>query len=572
MTVKQLALVLAAFLCVLCRDTSAADSRRPNLILFLIDDQDYESVATFGGRTWTPNLDRMASEGMKFTQAHVSSTVCTPSRYTWLTGRYAGASTSKVYQDACGGPDRQGFPSFNVALERDRMNVGNLLREAGYATGFVGKFHVGSQLDFPEFYGDDGLKPVAKDAKPGPEISRMFAHNEQVMRRYIESLGFSWAKHIYPENMNPPYAHHNPEWTTAAALEFIEANKDGPFHLHYCSTLLHGPDVSWRRSMDYPLVSGAGELKTPMPGMTPRGELLKAIAKQGFDPDQGGVAGEAWIDDALGAVLNKLRQLGIERNTLVVFAPDHGSNSKASLFSRDGTRIPMIAWWPGRIPGGLACDELVQNIDWVPTAFELAGVKPPVNCRLDGRSLVPLLGTGAADGWRNHLYFEMGYARAVATKDWKYIAVRYPAEEIAAIQRATPDRLPRLMAYIGRMGIGTRGAERPGFWDADQLYNLQTDPREQANLASDPRYADQVHRLREALTASIQSVGRPFGEFLPGGNAAPPGQVDAQIAQVKQLDVQGKRVAAPRGESPGHPVPPPAESKKELRKKKKAAQ
>lgn len=565
------ALLAVTWMSVPVEAASAADPQRPNLILFLIDDQDYESIAAYGGKTWTPNLDRMAAEGMRFTQAYVSSTVCTPSRYTWLTGRYAGASTSKVYQDACGGPDRQGFPGFNVALERDRMNVGNLLREAGYATGFVGKFHVGSQLEFPEFYGDDGMKPVAKTAEPGPETTALFTKNERVMRRYIESLGFSWAKHIYPENMNPPYAHHNPEWTTAAALEFIEANRDRPFYLHCCSTLLHGPDASWRRSMDYPLVSGEGELKTPALGMTPRGELLKAIAKQGFDPDQGAVAGEAWIDDALGAVLNKLRQLGIARNTLVVFAPDHGSNSKASLFSQDGTRIPMIAWWPGRIPGGLVCNELVQNIDWVPTAFDLAGVTPPPGCRVDGCSLVPLFATGATDDWRDYLYFEIGYARAVTTKDWEYIAVRYPEEVIATIQRATPDRLPRLMAYIGRMGIGTRGAERPGFWDADQLYNLQTDPDEQANLASDSRYADQMQRLRELLTTSLRSVGRPFGEFLPGGDAAPPGQVDAQIAQVKRLDVQGKRVLVPQHESPGKPVLSPTDSKKELRKKRKAA-
>jgi hypothetical protein len=135
----------------------------------------------------------------------------------------------------------------------------------------------------------------------------------------------------------------------------------------------------------------------------------------------------------------------------------------------------------------------------------------------------------------------------------------------------TPSRYTWLMACIGRMGIGTRGAERPGFRDADQLCNLQTGPDEQANLASDPRHADQMRRLRELLTTSLRSVGRPFGEFLPGGNAAPPGQVDAQIAQVKQLDVQGKRVVVPRGESPGSPVPSPTESKKELRKKRKAA-
>jgi arylsulfatase A-like enzyme len=304
--------------------------------------------------------------------------------------------------------------------------------------------------------------------------------------------------------------------------------------------------------------------------MTPRGELLKSIERQDFNPDKGGIAGEAWIDDALGAVLNKLRQLGIEKNTLVLFAPDHGSNSKASLFSRDGTRIPMIAWWPGRISGGLVCDELVQNIDWVPTAYALAGVTPPASCRVDGRSLVPLLDTGKASGWRDHLYFEMGYARAIETTDRKYIAVRYPREVIAAIQDATPDRLPRLMAYIGRIGIGVRGADRPGFWDADQLYDLQADPKEYSNLASDPRHADELNRLRDLLAADIKSVGRPFGEFLPGGNAVPPGQVDLQIEQVKALVIQGKNVVVPKGTSLSNAGPAPEKSKKERRKKEKS--
>jgi arylsulfatase A-like enzyme len=570
MIIRQYFFMLTAVLC-LTSVAAAAEAGRPNLILFLIDDQDFESVAAYGGQTWTPNLDRMAAEGMRFTRAHVSSTVCTPSRYTWLTGRYAGASTSRVYDEACGGSDRQGFPSFNVALERDRMNVGHLLREAGYTTGFVGKFHVGSPQDFPEFYGDDGLKTIAKDAESGPETSALFAHNERVVRRYIESLGFSWAKHIYPENVHPPYAQHNPEWTTEAALEFIEANQDEPFYLHYCSTLLHGPDRSWRRSMDYPLVSGAGELQRPATGMTPRSELLREIQERGFDPDQGGVAGEAWIDDALGSVLNKLRELGIEKNTLVVFAPDHGSNAKASLFALDGTRIPMIAWWPGRIPGGLVCDELIQNIDWAATAYDLAGVTPPAECRVDGRSLAPLFASGTADDWRDTLYFELGYARAVMTKDWKYIAVRYPAETLEDIRRAAPDRLPRLMAYIGRMGIGTRGADRPGFWDANQLYDLQADPGELTNLAAHPKYTDQQQSLRKTLTGYIQSIGRPFGEFLPGGNASPPGQVDAQIALVKQIEIQGKNVSVPPEGTGQTGNRPPSPTKRELRKNKKAS-
>ena len=97
------------------------------------------------------------------------------------------------------------------------------------------------------------------------------------MRRYLKTLGFSWAKNVYAENMPSPYSVHNPEWTTAAALEFIENNKDGPFYLHLCSTLLHGPDKSWRRSMDNPLVSGEGEIESLPRVMTPRSKLLSII-------------------------------------------------------------------------------------------------------------------------------------------------------------------------------------------------------------------------------------------------------------------------------------------------------
>ena len=246
--------------------------------MFLIDDQNPSSIAAFGGDTYTPNLDRMAEEGMKFTRAYVSSSVCTPSRYSFLTGRFAGNSHSKLYNDAVGGKENQGLPGFNVALERDKMNVGNVLREAGYTTGLVGKFHLTSKSDFPEFYkGKNRWIKISKDARPGPEASAQFKHNDRWMRRYLEELGFSWAKNVYPENSHKPYSEHNPEWTTVAALEFIEENKNGPFYLHLCSTLLHGPDKSWRKSMDHPLVTGEGEVKSIPEVMTPRAELLKTI-------------------------------------------------------------------------------------------------------------------------------------------------------------------------------------------------------------------------------------------------------------------------------------------------------
>lgn len=527
---------------------------RPNIILFLIDDQNKTSIGAYGGKTWTPNLDQMAREGIRFTQAHVSSTVCTPSRYSFLTGRYAGNSYSKLYAEACGGEQRQGYPNFNTALESDRMNVGRVLSEAGYATGFVGKYHLTSRLDQPEFFdGSDGLLDIPKSTEAGPQANTVFRRNERAMRRYIESLGFSRAKHIYPENMQRPYAQHNPEWTVQAALEFIEENRSRPFYLHCCPTLLHGGEGSWRKSMDHPLVSGEGQLDALPEVMTPRAELLKTVERNGFDSNSP-TAGEAWIDDALGAIVNKLKALGIDDNTLIVFAPDHGRAGKAALFSRDGTCIPCIARWPRRIRPGLVCDELVQNIDWAPTFFEIAGARPPAGYRLDGHSLVPLFDDGTAGAWRDHLYFEMGVARAVATKDWKYIAVRYTREQVEAIKRARPENLPRLMSYIGRLGIGVRGAEHPGFFDADQLYDLRRDPDEMNNLAARPEHADRLNRMRYLLREDLKQMSRPFGEFVPGDNTAPPGLIDEQIALVKRIKIEGKNVLVPGENSPRPPM------------------
>ncbi len=562
--------------CLSAMANTAAAAERPNIIMFLIDDQNPSSIAAFGGDTYTPNLDRMAAEGMKFTRAYVSSSVCTPSRYSFLTGRFAGNSHSELYAEAVGGKQNQGLPNFNVALERDNMNVGNVLREAGYTTGFVGKFHLTSELDFPEFYkGKNKWINIPKDASPGPESSAQFKHNELWMRRYLQTLGFSWAKNVYPENVRKPYSTHNPEWTTVAALEFIEENKDGPFYLHLCSTLLHGPDKSWRKSMDHPLITGEGELKSLPEVMTPRAELLKTITEKGFDPDSH-VAGEAWIDDSLGAIFRKLKELKIDDNTLVIFAPDHGRDGKASVFSHGACQVPMIMRWPNGIPAGQVCEELVQNIDLVPTFFELGQAQKPQSYRIDGRSLTPFFKNGRAEDWRDHLYLEMGSARATVTKDWSYIAVRRTQEQVAAIKRAAPQNLPKAMSYIGRLGIGVRGADRPGFFDEDQLYHLQRDPKEMKNLADKKAHATRLNQMRDLMQYDLEVIGRPFGEFIPGANTAEPGQIAKQIEIVKQLDIKGKTVTVPRAlrMAPGvtdEPTPDDKAKKKAEREKRKKA-
>ncbi len=165
---------------------------------------------------------------------------------------------------------------------------------------------------------------------------------------------------------------------------------------------------------------------------------------------------------------------------------------------------------------------------------------------------------------------EKGYGDAMKFFLGKAKEQGYPREQIAVIQNADIERLPRVMSYIGNLGIGTRGAERAGFWDTDQLYNLRTDPDERIHLAADPRPAEELKRLRAILTADLKANGRPFGEFVPGGNAAPPGQIDKQIAQVKKLAIQGKTVILPSDGDEDEKPAPPGESKREDRRKKRA--
>ncbi|MHC4748727.1 MAG: sulfatase family protein [Planctomycetota bacterium] len=516
---------------------------KPNIIFYLTDDQDKVSIGAYGSNAYSPNLDRMAKEGIIFHQAFVSSTVCTPSRYSFLTGRYAGRSYSKRYLGEC--PARmQGFVSFNMTLEEDKMNVGNVLSENGYVTGYVGKFHVGEDIKQQNDFKERGLKYVDRKATVSKKSSDAFKHNERWYRQYLKKCGFSWAKNIYWGNMNAPFNHHNVEWTTEAALEFIEENKKGPFYLHLCTTLVHGPAGSWRKSMDHPKISGEGLLDELPDVMTDRRQLLEKLKKKGLDPSAGH-AGYSWVDDSVGAILKKLDELGIAENTLIVFAGDHGSKMKGSLFHKDGVNIPCIMRWPRGIKAGTECHELIQNIDMVPTYFDLANVQVPKKYKMDGRSLVPLFKGTKPVRWRENLYFEMGNARAVCSKEWKYIAVRYSRQQIDAIKRSSPEQLPKNMAYIGRLGIGTRGASNPNFFDADQLYNPSKDPFELKNLANNLEHRQKLLEMKNVLTKYLQSFDRPFGEFVMGGNAVEGDSIDKQIKMVKQIKISGKKIIVP---------------------------
>jgi len=499
---------------------SAAPKTKPNIIFFLVDDYDKPETSVYGGNVLTPNLDRLAREGMTFHNAYMTSTVCTPSRYTCLTGRYAGSSYSYAYLSEF--PEgMQGLPAFNVALEDDHMNVGRVLAENGYATGFVGKYHVGGEESHtPEQLAKHGLHHIPKNIPYSDEINRMQYENEKIHREMIKEQGFTWAKNIYWGNTKAPFKGHNPEGTAAAALEFIEAHKHGPFYLHYGTTLLHGPNGEWHKSLvEKPLVTNEGYLKEPI-GLIDRESVMERIAAAGLTEDE---VGYLFMDDSLGLLLDKLDELGIADNTIVLFIADHGSNRKGSLYRQRGTEVPCIMRWPKGMPKGVQCDALVQNTDFVPTWFDVAGAEVPASYKMDGVSIAPLFKDPKADV-RDYVYAEMGASRAVRTKEWSYMALRFTKDQVEEM-RARERSLEKTLT--GLSGGISRGRENPESMSYDQLYNIAANPEETQNLASNPEFAGRLDRMKQLLVKELKRFpNRPFGEFIPGGNAMPAGSCD----------------------------------------------
>ena len=502
---------------------------------------------------------------MTFHNVHMTSTVCTPSRYTCLTGRYAGSSYSPKYYAEC--PEgTQGLPAFNVGLEDDNMNVGNILAKNGYATGLVGKYHVG-ELSAQE-RAAHGLHEAPKNTPYSDELNRRVYENEKIYRKLVKERGFTWAKNIYWSNTKAPFSAHNPEWTISAALEFVEEHKDQPFFLYYATTLLHGPNGSWFKSLDKPLVTGEGMLKEPLNVMPERKTVMERIKKAGLTEDE---AGYLWMDDSLGLLLDKLDEAGIADNTLVVFVADHGSNLKGSLYRQRGTEVPCIMRWPNGMPKGVQTDALVQNTDFVPTWFDLAGAKVPKGYKNDGVSLAPLFKNPEADV-RDYVYAEMGASRAVRTKDWSYMALRFTKDQVEDMRKNERFLEKTLTGLSG--GI-SRGRENPESMNYDQLYNIASNPEETKNLASNPEFGGKLEEMKKLLVQELKRFpDRPFGEFIPGGNAMPAGSCDDVLEAMRnymdQFDGDMKKQSKVKKQKKKPAEPSVNASKKAERQARKA--
>ena len=499
-------------------------AREPNVILIITDDQSWDSLGFMGGKVHTPRLNQMARDGMFLSNFNVTSTVCSPSRYSFLTGRFAGRCQGPRFIKEH--PPGEQTQVENIGeLEGDRWNLAKVLQQNGYRTGFVGKSHVirHDWLHGNRQNGLDGIPKWPQDADPrDARINALMRSNHQRWCDEIKKYGFDFADGIYAANLKELHCEalnvHNLDWTVDNAYEFLDTADDRPFFLCVSTTLHHGP-APWnhRHSLEAdPRMTGEGFVSEGFEVLPPRQDVLRRNREAGFSNRD---AYALWLDDGVGAIIDKVKQQGIEEQTLIVFVSDHGSyrHGKATLHEY-GMRVPMICLWPGTIQAGSTCNRLLANIDFAPTVLDVCGIAPPKDYQIDGRSFRQTL-YGEKDSPRDVLFGELGHARCVKTMDWKYIAIRYPSRIQQRIDRGERFRAfgdqPALdRPYLTRNGhLGHHASKHnPHYFESDQLYDLNADPEENKNVYS--THPNVAMQMQAYLAKELKRFeDRPFGEF-----------------------------------------------------------
>jgi arylsulfatase A-like enzyme len=379
----------------------------PSFVVIYFDDLGYGDLGVYGSRSIrTPRIDRAAAEGTRFTAFYAASPVCTPARAALLTGRYAPRAgiTKHVFfpEESAGGWVRR-VAGWGNALPADEIVVAEVLAAAGYATGMVGKWHLGGRpghrprdFGFASYYGllwsndmwplhlwrDDAIEQ--RDERRGG-----FWRGERDEERPLGAGG------VDQSTLTAAY--------TREAVAFLEANRERPFFLYLSHTAPHVPH--------YPDRAFAGSSRAG-----PYGDVVEDL------------------DRSTGAVLDALDRLGIAERTLVLITSDNGpdyAGSPGGLRGRKGEvleggqRVPLVALWPGRVPAGRTSDGMGMQIDVLPTVLELAGLPLPRDREIDGRSLAPLLvGDSDASPHEWLFYFPAfgdGLPEAVRDARFKYL-------------------------------------------------------------------------------------------------------------------------------------------------------
>jgi len=424
-----------------------------NVVIIFADDLGYGDIGCFGlpgcRQFKTPALDRMATEGVRLTRFYVPMPYCAPSRASLLTGRYP-------FRNGMMGNPHPGRYD-DVGIRNSEVLLGEVLGDVGYKTICIGKWHLGHRDQFlprrhgfDEFYGmlySNDMPPVR--LYEGEKIIEYPVVHATLTKRY-----------------------------TSRALRFIEENRHRPFFLYLAHAMPHKPLAC---SEDFYGKSGAGLY----------GDVI------------------AELDWSVDQVLSKLKELGLQRRTVVIFTSDNGpyfGGSTGGLrgmkdYTFDGgIRVPMIAWWPGRIPAGHVSDEIAGTIDVLPTILRAADVDLPKDHRLDGRDIMPLLTSDASSPHQALLAMRGRRLMTICDGRWR-LHVRAPVKPSwhpdytdQWVDENLPDGVTILAPfeqYKASQFPGVRTGDPP---TAMMLFDLKSDPAEQHDVAN--ANPDVVQRLK----------------------------------------------------------------------------
>lgn len=454
--IAPVALIVAGMICV------ARGADKPNFVIIFADDLGYGDLGCFGHPTIrTPNLDRMAAEGQRWTNFYVGASVCTPSRAALLTGRLP------IRTGMMSAKRRVLFPDSKGGLPASEITIAEALREAGYATAAIGKWHLGHLPQYlPTAHGFDTYWGIPysndMDALKGFPNYRQMAQRDANYMAPIEQYNVP-IMHDTTEVERPANQHTLTARYTDKAIEFIRENKDDPFFVYLAHNLPHIPLFV--------------------------GEKYRGASRRGLFGD---VVQE--IDAGVGKIRATLEELDLADNTLVVFTSDNGPwlpfethggsagplrEGKGTTFE-GGMREPTLFWWPGTIKPGVQM-EMGATMDLLPTLCALAGTTPPADRTLDGYDLTPVLLGEADTGPRDRVFY------------WR-------EEKLYAV-RVGPWKAHFITQGCYGIGPGRQEHETP------ELYHLEHDPSEKYNIAE--QHPDVIKRLVEIANehrASIKPV------------------------------------------------------------------
>ena len=359
--------------------SAPGDAQKPNVIFILADDLGYGDLGCYGQqRIKTPNLDRMAADGMRFTQAYSGGTVCAPSRCVLMTGLHGGHARVRGNTEAI---------QPRASLRADDVTVACVLKDAGYATGLVGKWGLGEEMrnkpGLPRRQGFDYFFGYLMHGHAHNYYPDFLWRNESVVK-----LPNAISKNpAHKGNVAEKKVQYTHDLFAEEALEFVRRHKDEPFFLYLAFTIPHANNEAGDRGMEVPDYGEYADLDWP-------------------EAQKGHAAMITRMDRDIGRLLRLIGDLGLDDNTLVIFSSDNGPHREGAMdpdfndsngplrgykgdLTEGGIRVPLLARWPGRVPAGRTCESPVCFADVMPTLAALSGGKAPAG--IDGVDFSPTL-------------------------------------------------------------------------------------------------------------------------------------------------------------------------------------